>query len=807
LIGYGAAAWSRTLPVEDRQPGVWGGFMLVGSYNGGLVALSVVVATAAAYVALDLAARVAQTTGRSRALWLLGGAASMGTGIWSMHYLGMLAFSLPVPVLYDVPTVAASLVAATVAAGVALFAVSRGVLGLLARLGGSVAMGVAVATMHYVGMAAMRLPAMHHYDVAIVLLSIAIAVLVSYVALWLAFHFRTEDRALAPLKLLAAAVMGVAVAGMHYTGMAAVTFMPESVAADTDYAVSVSALGTFGVATVTFMVLALAILSSRLDRRLSEQARAVQASELRYQLLFHRSLAGVYQSTLDGELLDCNDALARILGYGSRAELMQRRANDLYSAPEQRLEWVRRLQADKTLANFECQLETKDGEPIWVLESATLVETPDRPAVVEGTIIDITWRKQAEEQVAEMTATLLANVERYRLLVESTSAVPWEMDGETLLLRYISPQAATLFGLDVQPGDPDGWSVVHPDDVERVRAQFATLAAAPSPSGLDIGYRIVTGDKSIAHVRSIVAAHTEEAGVILRGITLDVTQQRLLEMELQQAQKLESVGRLAAGVAHEINTPVQFVNDSVHFVRTGMQDLQPFLAASRALMTVDPASLASAQSAAAEAEREADLEYLLEHMPKALDRSLEGLERVATIVRSMKEFAHPDQSHMSAVDINRAIQSTLTVASNEYKYVADVVLDLQPLPVVTCHGGEVNQAVLNIIVNAAHAIEDRSKSTGVRGRISVSTRHEDDTVVIDIADTGGGIPETVQSRIFDPFFTTKAVGRGTGQGLAIARSVIVDKHGGELTFDTKPGVGTTFHLRLPVAGRSSEVAA
>jgi PAS domain S-box-containing protein len=189
----------------------------------------------------------------------------------------------------------------------------------------------------------------------------------------------------------------------------------------------VSAPGTFGVATVTFMVLALAILSSRLDLRLSEQSKAVRASEQRYQLLFHRSLAGVYQSTLDGELLDCNDALARILGYASRTELMARQANELYSAPEHRAEWVRRLQADKALANFECQLKTKDGETIWVLESATLVAgSAGRPAVAEGTIIDITRRKKAEEEVAAMTATLLASVERYRLLVESTSAVPWE---------------------------------------------------------------------------------------------------------------------------------------------------------------------------------------------------------------------------------------------------------------------------------------------------------------------------------------------------------------------------------------------
>jgi signal transduction histidine kinase len=176
---------------------------------------------------------------------------------------------------------------------------------------------------------------------------------------------------------------------------------------------------------------------------------------------------------------------------------------------------------------------------------------------------------------------------------------------------------------------------------------------------------------------------------------------------------------------------------------------------------------------------------------------------VAIIVRSMKEFAHPDSNEMTDTDLNRAIESTLVIASNEYKYVAEMVTNLGEIPSVLCHAGEVNQAVLNIIVNAAHAIADAVKDTGKLGKITVSTRQEGDSVLISITDTGGGIPEHIRARIFDPFFTTKEVGKGTGQGLAIARSVLVDKHGGDLTMETEVGVGTTFRLRLPVAGKSA----
>jgi PAS domain S-box-containing protein len=296
------------------------------------------------------------------------------------------------------------------------------------------------------------------------------------------------------------------------------------------------------------------------------------------------------------------------------------------------------------------------------------------------------------------------------------------------------------------------------------------------------------------------------AGVVC--VAVDISDRKKLELELRQAQKLESVGRLAAGVAHEINTPVQFVGDNVHFLRDAMVEFAGLIPKYRAVASALRESGAGGEllDELGAAEEAADLDYMLENVPRAIDRSIEGLSRVADIVRSMKAFAHPDTKEMTAVDLNKAIASTLTIARNEYKTVADVATDFGDIPQVRCHVGEVNQAILNIVVNAAHAIGDVVKDTVQRGSIAVKTRTEGEFVLVSISDTGAGIPEAVQTRIFEPFFTTKEVGKGTGQGLAIARSVVRDKHGGDLTFETEPGKGTTFFIRLPIEGKRSAAA-
>ena len=204
--------------------------------------------------------------------------------------------------------------------------------------------------------------------------------------------------------------------------------------------------------------------------------------------------------------------------------------------------------------------------------------------------------------------------------------------------------------------------------------------------------------------------------------------------------------------------------------------------------------------AAAKAEEAADLPYVRQNMPQAFENCINGLNQVATIVRSLKDFSHPSEKEMVPTDLNRTVQNALTIATSEYKYVARLEMELGDLPPVTCHANEIGQAVLNIAVNAAHAIGDVVQGSDRKGVITVRTWREGDSAAIAIHDTGGGIPENVRARIFDPFFTTKEVGKGTGQGLAIACAAVKGRHKGELTFETKMGEGTTFFIRLPIAG-------
>jgi signal transduction histidine kinase/uncharacterized membrane protein affecting hemolysin expression len=417
-----------------------------------------------------------------------------------------------------------------------------------------------------------------------------------------------------------------------------------------------------------------------------------------------------------------------------------------------------------------------------------------------------TEKQRLEKLVSERTQELERGREQYRLVVEGTQAIPFALDVDEGRFEYIGPQGPQRLGFSEELWKQQGFldKLMPRDRNGAVRNRIDESKAG----NFEIETTVLTHDEQRVDLRWVVSCENGRHKV-LRGMMLDVTDQRRLENELAQAQKLESVGRLAAGVAHEINTPVQFVSDSVHFVREAMDDLSVIVDKYRELRTATESGMnvAAAAKAAEDAEDEADLDYILENAPVALDRARDGLGRVAAIVRSMKEFAHPDRKEKAQADINQAISSTLVIASNEYKYVADVETEFAELPLVNCFAGEINQVVLNLIVNAAHAIGDVVKGTGTKGKIRVVTRMLDDGIEISIADTGKGIPVEVRSRIFDPFFTTKEVGKGTGQGLAIARAVIVEKHGGTLHFETEIGRGTTFYIRLPVAGQAAASAA
>lgn len=419
----------------------------------------------------------------------------------------------------------------------------------------------------------------------------------------------------------------------------------------------------------------------------------------------------------------------------------------------------------------------------------------------------LTERERLERLVSERTQTLEQSREMFRLIAESTKAIPFTLDLTRGYFPYMGAQALMAAGMpDDQSNEFGALETVIPRASNReIRQRFDDCAAGP----FEFEGTMLTSNGLRTEMRWTGTCEITPDAKYMRGLMQNMTELRRLERDLAAAQKLESVGRLAAGVAHEINTPVQFVSDNVQFVRTSLTDINAVIHSYRTLRQAveSGADVAAAADAVAAAESTADLDYIVENAPLALDSAIDGLGRIATIVRSMKEFAHPDQAQKTAADLNQAIQSTLVIARNEYKYVAEIDTEFGDLPPVQCYLGEINQVVLNLLVNAAQAIADVVKDTANLGKLTVRTRLVGDEVEISIADTGTGIPEAVRDKIFDPFFTTKAIGKGTGQGLAIAHSVIVNKHRGSLRFETEWGKGTTFFIRLPIIAPASDMDA
>ena len=386
----------------------------------------------------------------------------------------------------------------------------------------------------------------------------------------------------------------------------------------------------------------------------------------------------------------------------------------------------------------------------------------------------------------DMSLRLLAceALEQAGFAVEETD------NGRTALVTFqrLRPD---LVILDVMMPEMDGYQVC--------------AALRELPGGRHISVLMMTGLKDIDSINRAYEVGatdfvTKPINYILLGHRLRyMLRSQRSEERLRLAQKLEAVGQLAAGIAHEINTPIQYVGDNVRFLKTAIEDLQTLVDKYResfSVMSVPETILGQLK----EAEELADLPYLSEQVPDAFASTLEGIERVAQIVRAMKQFAHPGMTDKDLADLNAAIESTATVTRNEWKYVANLDLKLDPdLPPVPCLIGDINQVVLKMIINAAHAIQEKlGEAPAEKGTITITTHAENAEAVIRIHDTGAGIPEHLQSRIFDLFFTTKEVGKGSGQGLAISHSVVHEKHGGYITCESSVGIGTTFGIHLPL---------
>ena len=296
----------------------------------------------------------------------------------------------------------------------------------------------------------------------------------------------------------------------------------------------------------------------------------------------------------------------------------------------------------------------------------------------------------------------------------------------------------------------------------------------------------------------------------IQGTFTDITElrraevnQRRLEGNLRLSQKLESVGRLAAGVAHEINTPMQYIGDNVFFLKESFESLQSLLQAQRRLLAGVPrSSVDELARALHELDADAEVDRILESMPGALTRTDDGIKTINRIVAAMKELAHPGEGAKASTDVNAVINTAVTVTRNAHKTVAALELELGNLPNALTYKNELCQVLINLIVNAAHAIESAQKVERRAGVIKIATRAEQETIRIDVSDNGCGIPDSVVDKIFDPFFTTKEVGKGTGQGLALVRTTIVEKHGGQIAVQSAVGQGATFTITIPIGNQN-----
>lgn len=315
------------------------------------------------------------------------------------------------------------------------------------------------------------------------------------------------------------------------------------------------------------------------------------------------------------------------------------------------------------------------------------------------------------------------------------------------------------------------------------------------------------GNIVIVETNGVAIFNTENKIIGYRGVDRNITkrveeeEERIsLEKDLQQSKKLESIGTLAAGIAHEINTPIQFIGDNIHFLADGLNDLFKLINNFSGLLhlVVKEGKKIDVMELKQKYENEIDLVFLENEVPECIHQTEDGLARVSKIVSAMKSFSHVSDERKQLVDINKAIETAVIVSSNEWKYAAEIKMDFDPeLPAVMCFIGDINQVIMNMILNATHAIEDLKNNS--KGTITITTRCNEKSVIVSITDMGKGIPEEIHDKILLPFFTTKEVGKGTGQGLSMAYSVIVEKHGGKLTFDSIVGEGTTFFIELPLS--------
>ena len=454
----------------------------------------------------------------------------------------------------------------------------------------------------------------------------------------------------------------------------------------------------------------------------------------------------------------------------------------------------------------ETQVSGESGSIIPVSQQVHLHDDSRRGfRFVSLVIRDITELKRTQYTLEQQEAF-------YRLITENTTDLIslFDSNGKNV---YSSPSYEKLLGFaSWELADEGIYECIHHEDRDRVREiVMSTLRAGRE---VVLQYQMMNKSGAILHLEATTGGIRNSKGQFERLIFVsrDITSQlrqreerKLMELHHLHAQKMESIGQLAAGVAHEMNTPIQYFGDNLRFIRDSFSDLVLVLRAfhSHYLHPESEGYDSNKLNTLKTVWTDADADFLFDEIPKAIEQSLHGVDNLAHIVGAMKEFSHPGTEDKIPVDFNQMIENTLTIARNEWKYIANIELDLASvLPRVSCLPDEIRQMLLNLIINACHAIEEKGMKTEEKGVIHISTSLVDrDSCFVElrIRDSGSGIPEDVKNRIFEPFFTTKPVGKGTGQGLAVVHNVVIDKHSGQLHVDSTVNEGTTFIILLPVS--------
>jgi PAS domain S-box-containing protein len=749
--------------------------MLSGYYDYRLVALSVLIAILAAYAALDLAGRVTTARGNARRMWLGGGAVAMGIGIWAMHYIGMEAFHLPVPVMYDWPTVLASLIAAILASGVALYTVGRKTMSRLRRFSGGVVMGIGIAAMHYIGMEAMRLPAMCMYSPRLVALSIVLSVGISCIALQLTFDLREHQNPWSGRKLGSALIMGLAIPVMHYVGMAAAGFMPlDAMNASVAHAVSVSSLNIAGIAIVSALILGMACVTTVVDVRFASQQQALETSQLQLKMVFDNMTEGILVLDHNGKTVLMNKAAVRLLqipeadadGYAKIVDLYEVYSIDgSLLAPSQ---WpTARALRGEFVENFPLIYRTKATGVMGAREisSAPMPGGPGNAGQVVVTYRDTTERLRADEARNRLATIVESSEDAILGKTEAGQILSWNRGAEKLF----GFTAAEMVGRSIKVLVPADKQMEDDEILEQIRA-------GQTVKHLETVRMTKNGE--LVHVSLTITPIRDGSGAITGAseIARNITEIKQMERQLQQSQKLEAIGQLTDGIAHDFN-------NLLGVMMGNMDLLERIVAGNEAAMK----RLRPAQNAAA---RGADL-----------------TRRLLAFCSNVDLKPTPTELHQSVLNVTemaRALGPAIKISTQ---------FD-DSLPLVLVDPSGLESALLNLAVNARDAMPDGGTLTFATrvgtlrdnyAPVQTGEVPAGDYACISVSDTGCGMSKETLARVFEPFFTTKPRGKGTGLGLSSVYG-FVKQSGGTTRIYSEPGFGTTVTIYLPFADQTAQVA-